>query len=366
LKVCFMDGKKGIMLTGALVGIIAVLLVQAGNPLNMGFCIACFIRDIAGALGLHQMAAVQYIRPEIIGLVLGAFFMALSRKEFAAKGGSSPVTRFVLGFFVMVGALMFLGCPLRMILRLGGGDLNALFGLAGFVIGIVIGLFFLKKGFSLKRNYQLPRLEGYLFPLLMLGLFILLLVRPAFIYFSEKGPGSMHPLIWISLAAGLIVGILAQRTRLCLVGGIRDFFLFKDSYLLLGFIAIFAFTTFTNLLLDTYQLSFSNQPVAHADGLWNFLGMALVGWGSVLLGGCPLRQVILSGEGNVDAVLAFLGMLTGAACCHNFTLASTAVGPATNGKIAVIIGLVIVFLIAYCNSEELTLHKKGEVKVETN
>ncbi|MGN1186849.1 MAG: YedE family putative selenium transporter, partial [Lachnospiraceae bacterium] len=118
-------------IAGLLIGVIAVALVFFGNPANMGFCIACFIRDTAGGLGLHRAGAVQYIRPEIIGLVLGSFLMSLGRKEFAVKGGSSPVTRFVLGFFVMIGCLMFLGCPFRMILRLAGGDLNALVGLLG-------------------------------------------------------------------------------------------------------------------------------------------------------------------------------------------------------------------------------------------
>ena len=47
-----------------------------------------------------------------------------------AKGGSSPLTRFILAFFVMIGCLMFLGCPFRMILRLAGGDLNAIFWLS--------------------------------------------------------------------------------------------------------------------------------------------------------------------------------------------------------------------------------------------
>lgn len=98
------------LLTGLLIGAIAVVLVAFGNPKNMGFCIACFIRDTAGGLGDARAAIVQYIRPEIIGLVLGALIMAVASKEFRAQGGSSPVTRFVLGMFVMVGALMFLGC----------------------------------------------------------------------------------------------------------------------------------------------------------------------------------------------------------------------------------------------------------------
>ena len=131
-----MDLKKervAIVVAGALIGVIAAMLVFFGNPANMGFCIACFIRDTVGGLGLHRAEAVQYIRPEIVGLVLGSFLIAIGKGEWQARGGSAPLTRFVLGFFVMIGCLMFLGCPFRMILRLAGGDLNALFGLGGFV-----------------------------------------------------------------------------------------------------------------------------------------------------------------------------------------------------------------------------------------
>nr|HQA48835.1 YedE-related selenium metabolism membrane protein [Bacillota bacterium] len=108
-----MSGKKGIILTGAIVGMLAVALVKFGNPVNMGICIVCFIRDTAGGLGLHRAAVVQYIRPEIIGMALGAFIIALKSGDFNVRGGSSPFTRFILGVFVVIGALMFLGCPLR-------------------------------------------------------------------------------------------------------------------------------------------------------------------------------------------------------------------------------------------------------------
>lgn len=81
---------------GIIIGIIAVVLVMLGNPANMGFCIACFIRDTAGGLGLHRAEPVQYIRPEIMGLILGAFGVAFGRKEFSVKGGSSPLLRFVI------------------------------------------------------------------------------------------------------------------------------------------------------------------------------------------------------------------------------------------------------------------------------
>lgn len=362
-----MDSKKGIIFTGAIIGILAVILVRLGNPLNMGICIACFIRDITGALGLHRAEVVQYIRPEIIGIVLGAFLISFATKEFAVRGGSSPFIRFILGFVVMIGALMFLGCPLRMVLRLGGGDLNALFGLAGFAAGIIVGIIFLKNGFSLKRTYKLSQLEGFLFPLLNAGLFILLLTAPAFIFFSSKGPGAGHAPVWIALAAGLVVGVLVQRTRLCMVGGIRDAILFKDTYLILGFISILVFASLGNLYFGFYKLSFAGQSVAHTDGLWNFLGMALAGWGSVLLGGCPLRQLILAAEGNVDSVITVLGMSAGAAFAHNFSLAASAQGPSPNGKIAVLIGFVLLLVIASFNLErESEATVQGGVKIGSN
>ena len=350
--------KTGIVLAGIAIGIIASLLVLFGNPVNMGFCIACFLRDISGALGLHTAGAVQYIRPEILGLVLGSFLMALLRKEFAPRGGSSPLTRFVLGFFVMIGCLMFLGCPFRMILRMAGGDLNALFGLLGFVCGILVGVVFLNRGYSLKRTYKLPVLEGAAFSIIQVVLLVLLVAAPAFIYFSEAGagPGALHAPILISLAAGLIVGALAQWTRLCMVGGIRDLVLFREWKLLMGFLAILVSALVSNLVLTAvkagsfFTLGLEGQPVAHTDGLWNFLGMLLTGFGCVLLGGCPLRQLVLSGEGNTDSAITVLGLAIGAAFAHNFGLASSAAGPTANGKVAVLIGIVVVAVIAVANT----------------
>ncbi len=342
---------------GLLIGVIAVLLVKFGNPANMGFCIACFLRDTAGALGLHRAAAVQYLRPEIVGLVLGAFIMALGRKEFSPKGGSAPVTRFLLAMCVMVGCLMFLGCPFRMVLRISGGDGNALLGLLGFACGIGVGVLFLKNGYSLKRNYQQTKTEGSVFPVLTVLVLVLALAVPALFLATEAGggPGGSHAPVIISLAAGLIVGGIAQLTRLCMVGGIRDLLLFRSVRLLMGFVGIFAAALICNLAFGFFHFGFEGQPVAHNDGLWNLLGMLLAGYGCTLLGGCPLRQLVLTGEGNTDSAVTVLGFLAGAAFCHNFSLAASANGPTLNGKIAVVVCLVIVSVIALTN----TLKKKA-------
>jgi len=353
-----------VLVTGAVVGAAAVLLTALGNPANMGFCIACFIRDIAGALKLHTAAPVQYFRPEIVGLVLGSMVMALASKEFKPRAGSSPATRFIVGAFVMIGALVFLGCPLRMVIRMGGGDLNAFVGLAGFFLGILVGVFFLKKGFTLKRSYDATRFEGKSLSVLLLMLFFIFLMAPDLFAFSESGPGSKHAAVFVSLLVAIVVGALAQKSRLCMVGGMRDAVMFRDFNLLSGFAAIFVTVLLGNVILGKFT-GFSTylQPISHASQMWNLLGMALAGWGSVLLGGCPLRQLILAGEGNGDSAVTVLGMLVGAAFAHNFKLAGSAAsltdgvysagGIGTTGKIAVLIGFAVLLIISMVNSTML-------------
>ena len=344
-----------VVLAGGAVGLAAVLLTALGNPVNMGFCIACFLRDIVGACGMHGAAVVQYVRPEIPGLVLGAFLMSVATKEFRAKAGSSPAIRFVLGALVMIGALVFLGCPLRMVLRLAGGDLNALTATIGFAVGIFIGTRFLNAGFSLKRAYDAPKAEGAALPAVMAGLLLLFLVAPTLFKISEKGPGSMQAPALIALAIAAVVGAVAYKTRLCMAGGLRDGIMFKDFRLLFGFVAVFVVALIGNIILGKFKLGFAGQPVAHSDHVWSFLGMALVGWGSVLLGGCPLRQLILAGSGNGDSAVAVLGMIVGAAFSHNFGLAGAAAsadaagGVGIKGRIAIIIGFVVFAVISVLN-----------------
>ena len=79
----------------------------------------------------------------------------------------------------MIGALVFLGCPWRAYLRLAGGDLNAILGIAGpGRRASCIGVVFLKGGFSLGRSHPGPRRSGWIMPVLMVALLVLLLPRP--------------------------------------------------------------------------------------------------------------------------------------------------------------------------------------------
>jgi YedE family putative selenium metabolism protein len=357
--------KKWVILGGLTFGILGALLVNWGNPGNMGTCVACFVRDIAGALGLHQAGVVQYIRPEIIGFGLGALITSLAFREWRPRGGSSPMIRFFLGAFAMIGALVFLGCPVRLLLRLGGGDLNAIIGLAGLIFGIAVGVFFLKRGFSLGRANPMHPMVGAIMPMILVGLLIFAIFETTqgldVIKTSESGPGALYAPLAVSLVVGLVVGFIFQRTRLCTVGGWRDLMLVRSTHLLSGLIAIVIGVLVTNYIVGNfadgglvvggrdivYSWGFENQPVAHSDGLWNFLGMSLAGLAFALAGACPLRNFIISGEGDTDAGVFILGLVAGAAFSHNFLMASSPAGIGTNGVIAVLVGLAFCLAVGF-------------------
>ena len=338
--------KTGLLLWGGVLGLVAAALAFMGNPGNMAFCIACFIRDIAGACKLHTAAAVQYMRPEIAGLAAGSFFISLLGKEYRSTSGSSPMIRFLLGVVTMIGALVFLGCPLRMVLRMAAGDWNAYVGLAGFVLGAATGCFFLKKGFSLGRAYDTRKESGYILPAILAVLLLLSILTPLFAA-SAEGPGSMHAPVFASLAGGLIFGAAAQRSRTCFAGGIRDVILMKNFDLLTVIIGLFAVMTVYNLVTGGFKPGFAGQPVAHTEALWNMAGMYVVGFAAVLAGGCPLRQLILAGQGSGDAAVNVLGMLAGAAFCHNFGLASSSMGTTPAGRIMCAACIAVLFVIGF-------------------
>ena len=351
----FFASRLGIISVGLFIGVFASLLQYWGNPGNMGICVACFERDIAGAVGLHRAAVVQYLRPEILGFVLGALISAYAFKEFRPRAGSAPIVRFILGMIAMIGALVFLGCPWRAVLRLAGGDGNAIFGLLGLAAGIGIGALFFKAGYNLGRNQKEYPSVGWLFPLIILGLLALRLIFPqipgqdknGILFYSLKGPGAMHAALIISLVVGLAVGVVAQRSRFCTMGAFRDLYLFRQLHLLSGLIALLVAAFVTNLILNQFHPGFVGQPVAHTMELWNFMGMVVAGLAFALAGGCPGRQLFMAGDGDGDAGGFVLGMIVGAAVSHNFGLASSPKGVGPHGIAGVIICMIVLLFIGF-------------------
>ncbi len=342
------------ILTGGIIGIGAVLLSYFGNPSNTGICVSCFMRNIAGAVGLHGDIRMQYIRPEIIAFVLGSFFTSIMTKNFKPTSGSSPLLRFFVGILLIIGCSVFVGCPIKMVLRISSGDLTAIVGVIGLAAGVWTGLQFLEGGFRLGRPSETQRANGFIIPALMSVLLVLLLIQAPFINFSTKGSAALHAPVWMSLLVGLVIGSFAQISGFCITGGLARLFLWgprevhgcpKSTGLLMAIGSFVLTAAAASLLAGQFSFDLTVHAGLSESYLWDILGMGLVGFGSVLIKGCPFRQLILSGQGDTDAGAAVMGMLVGGALVQNWGIAATSTAVPFWGKIAVLSGIIFLFII---------------------
>ena len=341
-----MAGNWVVIAAGAAMGILGVLLTLWGNPENSGICISCFMETSAGALGLHANERLQYLRPELMGFVIGALVSAVWGKEFRSRGGSAPLVRLVAGILLIVGCAVFIGCPIKLMLRFAAGDFTAIAGIVGLVIGVWLGVRSYANGIELPKSIEERGGSGMIVPLASCGLLVVFWFRPLFLQVSTTGGGAAAAPWAISLVSAIVLGSLAQRSRFCITGSLRDILLMGINTPMFSGFAVFAGTAIgTALLTGRFHAGFAGQPGAHTDYLWSFLGMVLVGWVAVLIGGCPFRQLVKAGEGDADAGLVTVGMLLGAALVQAWGVAATAAGVSLAGKISTLLGLALTALI---------------------
>jgi len=320
------------------VGALCAVLVALGNPGNMGICGACFLRDLTGALRMIEKPRI--FRPEVSGVLLGALAYVVLRRRFAARSGSFASTRFFFGLWMGIGALVFLGCPFRMLQRIGGGDMNAVIGAGGFIAGVGLGHLFERRGYTVGKTEIVKAPIGLLGPAAAAILLVLFLRE----LLAGPPPGPSQPPVhagWIAaLGIATAAGVALSATGFCAVSAARAIFLKRKRMLLAAGLLILGYAVVA-LATGRFKGGFGGQPAAHRDVFWNMLSMALVGITGVLAGGCPVRQMVMAGEGNGDAFMTVAGIATGTALAHNLGMVSSPDGATSPGKWATGIGLAI-------------------------
>ncbi len=137
------------------------------------------------------------------------------------------------------------------------------------------------------------------------------------------------------LGIGLVVGFLAQRSRMCFVAGLRDWILVRDAELLTGLFAFLATVWLMTSVLSAAGLLHQGIPeYPHGAGaaagdqtgvlLRNMNGLRLsslvnrfffvtlaggflVGVFSVVARGCVMRQHVLCAQGDRNALFYLAG-----------------------------------------------------------
>ncbi|ADC68896.1 conserved hypothetical protein [Methanocaldococcus sp. FS406-22] len=135
---------------------------------------------------------------------------------------------------------------------------------------------------------------------------------------------------------GIILGYLFQRARMCFIGGMRDFYLIRDTWLIKGLFGFFAgaligfiiFSAIGNISLFPWLavkgvLPIPGDPLGASGTLMGHLILAIiggfgVGFFSVVQGGCPLRNYVMAAEGNKTAIAYLFGLAVGAVIFHKF------------------------------------------------
>lgn len=336
------------MVSAIIIGAFGSLLSVFGNPLNTGLCISCFMENYAGALKLHNDIFMQYLRPEITFITAGSFFLSLVRKEFKPRLSPSFIAYFLGGFFMIVGCAVFIGCPIKMLLRLAGGDLTSIAGIIGLVAGVYFGVKVLKEGVDTVSFTQRPlkqKSTAMMLPVLILMIGITAVGKDGIFPESLSGAAAEKAPFLIAAILSFIIGVASQYSRFCVTGSIRNSIILRKST---GFIALFLLivsSLIINILFKKFNFGIYGQPGSHTSYFWSFISLFLVGYIAVLIDGCPFRQLIKSGEGDINAQISFLGMLLGAAFVQNFKILSDASGPTLFGKLGVLLGFLIFAII---------------------
>jgi uncharacterized membrane protein YedE/YeeE len=129
-----------------------------------------------------------------------------------------------------------------------------------------------------------------------------------------------------SLVVGIVIGFVGQRSRMCFIGGIRDWILVRDTFLLKGLIG---FVLVGWVLFPAFAaLGGAAVPEFGRPGLrvvlFTVAGGFGVGYVSTLANGCPFRQHVLASQGTGSSMVYLAGFFSGAIVFH--TVVSRIIG----------------------------------------
>ena len=272
-------------------------------------------------ISLHTVALLN------IFIVLGAFISSLFSKEFSIK--VAPVGELVKGLIggalMGIGATVGIGCTtggfFSGVPALSGG---ALFLSLGFMLGTIVALKYL-----LWEMEALPKMSmGKSCTLIpgtgkktgwqrWLGWILIAVVLYIFSNYTAKGTTISKILGWHIFIA-LILGIILQRSRFCIVRAFREPFMTGESsapvaVILSVLIVLIGFTVLKYFGVgnagETAVRAIEMKSVYANFWLRALIGGFIFGLGMTVAGGCAVGTLWRAGEGHVKLWMSVLGFI---------------------------------------------------------
>jgi hypothetical protein len=121
-------------------------------PACYSFCLTCHVRDLVNTvtnLLFGTRFETSYLARRVLmltspGVVIGALVTSRLFGEYRRVHSSRPMLFFLSGFTVMIIGILIFGCPTRIVMRAGYGDLYGIVALAGLFVGVSIGTLIIK------------------------------------------------------------------------------------------------------------------------------------------------------------------------------------------------------------------------------
>ena len=259
-----------------------------------------------------------------VGLLVGALASALLSRQFALQ--IAPLAE--LGKGLLGGLLMGVGAVLAMGCNIGGFysalsalSLSGLLMMIGLALGSYLGLrYLLWETESLPQLSAGPARSFWATPTRgrsrqpWFGGLCLLLIAGLVAAYAHNGFGQRGGL----LLFGVLLGMILQRSRFCLVRAFREPFLTGDSEMTRAAALSLAVGTIGFAVLKNADLRSLDAFVFPSFWKGSLLGGAVFGVGMVLAGGCGVGSLWRAGEGHVKLWCAIIGFAFASSVSRRF------------------------------------------------
>ena len=270
-------------------------------------------------ISLHTVAMLN------IFIVLGAFVSSLFSKEFSIK--VAPLGELFKG--LLGGALMGIGATVGIGCTTGGffSGVPALSGGALFLtLGFMLGTFVALK-YLLWEMEALPKMSmGKSCTLLSgsgkktgwqrwLGWIIIALTLYIFSNYTKVGT-SVSKIVGWHIFFGLVLGIILQRSRFCIVRAFREPFMTGESSAPVAVILSVLLVLIGFTVLKYFGVGNAGETAIHAiemksvyANFWlrALIGGFIFGLGMTIAGGCAVGTLWRAGEGHLKLWMSILG-----------------------------------------------------------
>ncbi len=251
-----------------------------------------------------------------IMMLIGALGSALMAREFAVR--VAPAGEMAKG--LLGGILMGIGCVLGMGCTVGNffsGWAAMSGGAIIFVIGLVIGVIAAVKysvwelmnhpGVTSGKSCTLLRAKSEGTSLQPLAGVIVLVIGALIALRYDSGS---EKVLMGFVIFGLLIGIVLQRSRWCVVRSLREMFLSGDSDPAKAIIAGIVVGLMGFTVIKVMGVGAESSMVASNFWVPAIIGGIIFGFGMVIAGGCTVGSTWRAGEGHTKLWLALLGIVT--------------------------------------------------------